>query len=564
MTPIGIQRIEKRLELLITHLDMDDYANRPTQARSASLSRALAAYCIKVMAGTTDEIAAKSVTDSFHDRGIDAIYYDSVLSRLFLVQSKWSNNIGWKEAGEFITGIQKLINPDWPSFKNNPKIYERRNEIDLALTDADKIVIVTVHHGPSPEDAQAISRIDAAVSEIDGESGIADSVHWCQKDLLDSIKAESEPPEISADFYLSNWGEIKTPYHAVFGRIQGQSIAELWKQHKHLTHMNIRDYSNRTDVNSAIAETVTKEPEHFWYFNNGLTLICRSIKPKIFGRMNPETALFHFEGINLVNGAQTTGIIADHIDALPEGEREKIWIQIRAIAISGCPDQFEKRVTKFTNLQNAISVQDFVALDPLQSRIATDFAIAKRKYAFRWGGNSDPIGNQGCTLKEATLGLACAEEDLWYAVQAKREISVLWDTESPPYKKIFHPEVTATRIWNAVLILRAVDEVLADPDNQTYSRAGMVASHLQRVLLHIVFQDPDLAGWDSNPSLESSKEDITRLAKNTFSKICDYVSKHHANEYLASVSKNLIRCRELVDGIKSPYSQPRGQGVLFD
>ena len=39
VTPIGIQRIEKRLEAIIPHLDMTDCATRPQQLRTMSLTR---------------------------------------------------------------------------------------------------------------------------------------------------------------------------------------------------------------------------------------------------------------------------------------------------------------------------------------------------------------------------------------------------------------------------------------------------------------------------------------------------------------------------------------------
>ena len=232
-------------------------------------------------------------------------------------------------------------------------------------------------------------------------------------------------------------------------------------------------------------------------FNNGLTIICDSIKPGVYGRLQSDVAVFRFEGISLVNGAQTTGIVGDNFNAIPEADKDKLWIQVRAIAVKNCPDDFAKRVTKFTNLQNAVSAQDFVSLDPIHARIATDFSVDRRKYSFRWGGDADPIGNQGCTLKDATIALACAQQDPWFAVQAKREISELWDTESPRYKTLFNAEITAMKIWNAVKIMRTVDQIVDSRSSGVTPKAELVASHLQRIVLHLVFQDPSLAGWDT-------------------------------------------------------------------
>lgn len=565
MTPIGIQRIEKRLELIVPHLDMADYATRPQQVRAASLSRALAAYCVKMLGETDDVTAAKSVTDTFHDRGIDAIYYDQKSSQLLLVQAKWSGGIAWKDAGEFVDGVKRLIVPDWDAFAKNEKIFNRRNEIDTALRSAAKVVLVTVHNGPAAADASVLGRVSERAAEIDGGSGIAVAVHWHQAHLLDSLRLESDPPKVDADLYLSHWGEIKDPYHAVFGRIQGQAVADLWKKNPHLTYMNLRDYAQRSDVNAAIAATVRDEPHHFWYFNNGLTIICESITPAVMGRLHPEVALFKLEGISLVNGAQTTGIVADHLASITEEERGRLWLQLRAIAVKNCPDGFAKRVTRYTNLQNAISVQDFVSLDPLQARIATDFAIAKRRYAFRWGGDSEPTGEQGCTLREATVALACAHPDLWFAVQAKREISVLWETESPRYKQLFHENLTATRIWNAVKILRKAGWMIDFHGHDDAPRADMVASHLQRIVLHVVFRDPALAGWDTASDSNAILGTVETLTSKVFEKVRTTVVAHNANEYLASLSKNVDKCRELVTRITAPPKDPSqpGPGQLF-
>lgn len=558
VTPLGIQRIERRLDAIIPSLDMDDYANRPQQVRVASLSRALAAYCVKLIGGTTDEIAAASVTDRFHDRGIDAIYYDQQHSRLLVVQAKWATGIGWTDAGEFVDGVARLVNADWQAFAKNQKIYDRRNEIDMALRSAARIVIVTVHHGPNPADAGVLNRVTELATAIDGDSGLAEAVHWHQLHLLDGLQRESDPPQVNADLYLSNWGQISDPYPAVFGRVQGRALAELWKKYPHVTHQNLRDYSQRSDVNAAIAKTAKEEAHHFWYFNNGLTIICDSITPALLGRLQQEIALFRFEGISLVNGAQTTGIVGDHFDSIPEADREKLWIQVRAIAVKHCPDGFAKRVTKFTNLQNAVTAQDFVSLDPIQSRIATDFAVEKRKYAFRWGGDSDPTGAQGCTVKEATQSLACANPDPWYAVQAKREISALWDTDSDRYKTLFPPDISATKIWNAVRIMRTVVGVVDAHELDGTERANMVSAHLQWIVLHIAFQDPALAGWETASDPAETLTAAEKVAERVFETVRKDVNVNHPGEYLASLSKNSVKCGHLVNRILNPNSRPAG------
>jgi len=558
MKPIGIQRIERRLDRFDGLIDMTDWDGRPKeQCRAAFLSRAVAAYAVMILGNASEEASGKSITDSFHDRGIDAIYFDARLSQLIVVQSKWSDCLAWKEAGEFVDGVKRLIAPNWASFSNNQKIRARRREIDLALMSSAKILLVTAHKGAVRGDDQSLRRVDELASEIDGGSGLSKVVHWHQKDLLDAIQAESSPASIVASLTLSNWGETKDPYHAVYGRVQAIAIAQLWNDNPHLTHMNIREYaSHGTDVNAAIAKTIAEAPQHFWYFNNGLTVICDSIKPAVMGRLNPSVAVFTFEGIRLVNGAQTTGIIGEKLKTLAEQDRDKLWVQLRAIAVGNCPDGFATQITKFTNLQNAVSRQDFVAMDPLQSRLAIDFAVEKRRYAFKWGTDPDPSGDRGCTLKEATVALACADPDTRLAVQAKREISQLWDTESESYRKLFHKDLTAQRVWNAVRIMRAVDSAVAGMGSEEQESIGV---HLKLVILHLVFNSPQLVQWDTANDPANTIPKATDVAGDVFVRVCEYLGAMHQGEYLASLSKNFEKCDAMIRALRNISKQ----GNLF-
>lgn len=548
IVPIGKQRIQKRLEQFQLLIDMSDWDGRPTdQIKAAFFSRALAAYFVQLLADVPPDIAAKSVTDSFHDRGIDAIHYDAKASRLLIVQAKWSDALGWKDAGEYCDGVRKVIEHEWVKFSNNPRIHGRQQEIDTVLFSGACILLATVCVGPRQKaDLSALKRVDDLAQEIDGGSGsdIAKSLHWNQKELLDEIKRESEPEKINADLYLSEWGEVQEPYRAVYGRVQAQAIVDLWQAHPHLSHSNLRRYFNRTDVNNAIAKTVQDEPEHFWYLNNGLTIICDSFRPGISGRLKKDEGVYHFSGVNIVNGAQTTGILSDYLETIPVSERDKLWIQIRAIELRDCPVGFATKITKSTNLQNAVTAQDFAALDPVQPRLACDFAVEKRTYVFKWG---EPDPAIGCTLKEATYALACANSDPWFTLQVKREISLLWDTDSPQYRQLFHDNLTATRVWNAVNIMREVDATVGSLGKTSpFAKAEAVASHMQRIVLHLVFQSTALNGWDIATDARTVANTAGEVSHEVFRKVHDYVQENHASEYMAALSKNFEKCREMV------------------
>ena len=55
---------------------------------------------------------------------------------------------------------------------------------------------------------------------------------------------------------------------------------------------NLRKFTGRTDVNDGIMETLTKEPSKFWYFNNGITVLCSGLKKKAIGGSKRTSGVF--------------------------------------------------------------------------------------------------------------------------------------------------------------------------------------------------------------------------------------------------------------------------------
>ena len=72
------------------HIDMSDYGGKPKKEQDdAFMSRCQAAYALVMLADLTPQIAGASITDAFHDNGIDALHFQQDESVLYIVQSKW-------------------------------------------------------------------------------------------------------------------------------------------------------------------------------------------------------------------------------------------------------------------------------------------------------------------------------------------------------------------------------------------------------------------------------------------------------------------------------------------
>lgn len=323
------------------------------------------------------------------------------------------------------------------------------------------------------------------------------------------------------------------------------SVAQWWKDHgRNLFARNIRNFKGSTEVNNSITATLRDQPEHFWYFNNGITILCSRVQKQVLGGASHESGVFECQGVNIVNGAQTVGVIGMIGESLTKPV-EQAKVLIRLISLEQCPEGFDKSVTRATNTQNRIDNRDFAALDPNQCRLASEFVLDGRQYAYK-SGDADPDEQSGCTIVDATVALACAE-DITLAVQAKREIGRLWeDIDGEPYTKLFNDSTNAVDIWKAVGIMRAVDSRLKELAKSDQSRDNLVAIHGNRFILHRVFCDPKVRPFRATKGdLNELKAAASTATEMVFRRVLDHLNSHFPGAYLGSFFKNLNRCREL-------------------
>jgi len=318
-----------------------------------------------------------------------------------------------------------------------------------------------------------------------------------------------------------------------------------------------------SDVNDALSRTLQSNSEFFWYFNNGITVICDTITKAAVGSPGRLVGVFTCTGASIVNGAQTVGTIGKNGEipkTNPDAEGPEAWVQVRIISLEKCPPDFSRKITRAANLQNAVGYREFAAMDPTQHRLAIDFALDKRIYTYKQG-DVDPKGDEGCSIVEATQALGSAHSAA-LAVQVKREIGQIWaDTQAPPYTDLFNDKLTSIQLWRSVLVMRVVDEELQKLRSTSSPRADMVGVHLNRIILHLVFQNDEVKKLRHDKADQSLLIAAARKAtQDVFAPVANYLQENHEFDYLAVLCKNNAKCEELVQEFKRPG--PR-QGNLF-
>jgi AIPR protein len=498
--------LDKTFEGLIS---MDDVRQtNTTEIRSHWLSRALAAYCITALADADPQTAAESITDGYGDQGLDAIYFSNTEDSLYLIQSKWHGNgrgsIDLRDCTRFLKGVQALIVDDYSGF--DEKIKRRASEIRSVLMRPDvRIVLVIAYSGADPLGAD----IEKTITQyLETQNNVGDtevfSLECFDLGRLYSQLSGSSGRNIKLQIALTEWATVESPFRAYYGQVQISDIA-LWADYgKALLDRNLRFYRGATDVNEAIEESIRNTPDRFWYLNNGITVLCSSIaKAPIHGDAR-DIGLFECQGVSVVNGAQTLGVIWEAAKRSQDIGKSQAKVHVRLISLENCPEGFDQTVTKATNTQNRIEQRDFAALDALQQRLAREMALDGRRYAFK-SGDPDARNGEGCSIEEAAVALACANRDPTLAVSAKREISTLWrDITKPPYTTLFNERISARDVWRAVIVLRSVEAELESVDKSSQSRGDLIAVHGNRFILHHVFQDPEIKPF-RDPSLSESE-----------------------------------------------------------
>ncbi|HFK5573691.1 abortive phage infection protein [Elizabethkingia anophelis] len=540
----------KLLEIYTDIIDVSE-ARSEEEKENLFLTRAYAAYTLQILAEIDETLASTAITDSFDDNGIDAIYFDKRNKELWLLQSKWiKNGNGEPDSGElnkFKNGILDLIDLKLERF--NAKVQSKQNDIIEALEDPlVKIKIVLTYTGQDTFSEHNRRIIDDLLGELNDPSELAIFNRFSIKQAHKSLVGILDGQPINSDIILSNWGKVEEPYNAIYGTINGNDLAQLWSENRtRLFSDNIRDFIGFSDVNEDIRNTALNEPENFYFYNNGVTALCQTLKKKPVGGGDRSVGIFVAEDLKIVNGAQTVGSIGNAYEINPE-QINKLSVFLKIISLDDCPPEFALNVTKKTNTQNRVDKKDFVSLDPEQERLKTEFALEGITYHLKRSDEAQKLDDQNCYVEELITAIACSKSNVDLAVQAKREVGKLWeDISKRPYTEIVINSLTATQSWRAVKILREVTRLLKLKENASSGREKACFIHSNRFVLHMVFQKIDSRiifdpSYDFETFFNNSLVQIVNdLAEQTNSKL----EETFPTSLVHQVFRNFTKCREL-------------------
>lgn len=159
---------------------------------------------------------------------------------------------------------------------------------------------------------------------------------------------------------------------------------------KYLFYSNIRNFlGKRNKVNKEIEKTYNDDPKKFWFYNNGITIVCDRYDE--IKNLNNGSAIMTIETPQIVNGCQTSSTIYSLWKNQSDDQRKQQEGTILIKIIEDINSTKRKKITKYTNSQTAVTGKDFFALEDFHYQLQKDFLKLGYNYIIQ---RKDKIDNK--------------------------------------------------------------------------------------------------------------------------------------------------------------------------
>jgi AIPR protein len=412
-------------------------------------------------------IASESITGGGDDKKCDVVYVDKERQIAVVAQCYISRRAREaapaNKASYLNTALTWLLSTDLDHLPDALK--GRADELRAAINAGEikQFYIWYVHNLPCSKNVQdelrAVEKTArAALTRYPSGQDINIFAEEISEAELERLYMQAERTVIVTDEITTTVPdaiEIKeADWTSVITTVSGCWLYELYHRYKtDLFSANLRGYlgsrESDSNINNGIKTTADEQPRNFYVYNNGITALVLDFD---LGKRSRGGRRLKITGISIVNGAQTTGSIAN----LGEAPSSDLQVAIRFVKSS--KDAIIANVVRFNNSQNKLQAADFRSTDPIQERLRTEFeAIPDAEYeGGRRGGASDAIKRSKFTLPSYTVGqsLAAFHGDPVTAYDKKSE---LWTNEKN-YRQIFTDRTTARHIVFCYSLLSAVND----------------------------------------------------------------------------------------------------------
>ena len=435
----------------------------------------------------TIEEAAELLTEGGNDAGVDGLHIGEVDDGEFTVsifQGKYKIKDLRGEANFPENGVQKAVNTIGTLFDPakqivlNDKIAPKVEEIRSFVRDGliPNVRVVLCNNGKKWTD-QAQNWIDQSGFHKDQ----VEWVHW-NHDMIVSVLQKKKAVDDSLRLHGKAVIEDFNYRRVLIGKVSVTEIAELFNRHNDLLlERNIRRYlglhSNRVnfDIHNTLIDPQRRN--NFYFFNNGITMICRKFRHNALQGENYQLKL---ESLQIINGGQTCKTIQQTLNN-PDlfSQYDGVYVLIRIYELADDDKEFVRDITYATNSQNPVDLKDLRSNDDIQRRL--ELGIQDLEYTYkrqREEGRSGPQVVTNSIVAESVLAIWRLSP---HQAKFRRR-----EHFGALYNQIFE-DLNAAQALLAVLIFRFVENLRKRPETEKPQEFIPYASHFIAMIVGMLF-----------------------------------------------------------------------------
>lgn len=399
-----------------------------------------------------EEDALSALTGATGDKTIDAILIDYKLKQVNVVQGKFRQYEDSNEKRSDVLAFANLSNYPWKEKRFLEAFYSKLDPLvqqkfkELVKLVHDERFVMRLYYVTTGKCSEIISNEAKEIAR--NAEGHAEVFIFDSKDVLMIFKDYIEGlapavPElllpIASEGSIQNEGVVHR--HDPEKRIESwvftmaaKDVGEMFgKAGIRLFARNIRGYLEDTEINKAMFQTINNEPENFWYYNNGITVVCDDAEME----RHEGRDVLRVKKPQVINGLQTTR-------TLYKASPTKGSVLVKVIKIprdAGDDVEYDNLINSMvraTNWQNYIYPSDLVSNDHIQVFIERSLRKLGYQYIRKRQTKSEAKRHFGGArffqIKKPELAQAVAACQLDPVIVRKGKEGLF---EDPNYKKIF-------------------------------------------------------------------------------------------------------------------------------
>jgi hypothetical protein len=350
-------------------------------------------WFLRAFLADSEDQALKALTGATGDKSIDAILIDERSRQVHLVQGKFRQSDHTEKRSDILI-FADLSNYPWEDkrvlhafySKIDPLVRERFEEL-LKRVHSDKYELRLYYVTTGRCSKTIVDEAKVRVQQAKGPVALSifdfRDVLTILKDYLEGV-APAVPTlllPLASEGPIQDGGAVRRydPRKGIESWVFTMSAKDVGDMYAkagiRLFARNIRGYLGITEINDAMIKTASEEPDNFWYYNNGVTIVCDDVMREQYEGKDVMRVIRP----QVINGQQTTRVL--HKVSPTKGS-----VLVRVIKIprhAGDDEEYDNLVNSIvraTNWQNNIKLSDLVSNDYIQVYI--ERSLRKLRYQY--------------------------------------------------------------------------------------------------------------------------------------------------------------------------------------